>query len=313
MTNAFLFPGQGSQTVGMGRALAEASPVARATLEEVDDALHENLSRLMFEGPAEELTLTANAQPAILAHSIALLRVLEQEGGLDLAGKVAYVAGHSLGEYTALTAARSLSLADAVRLVRRRGAAMQDAVAPGAGAMAALLGVTPAEADAFAAQAQSEGAGVVSSANDNAPGQVVISGEKAAVERAVAIAKEAGKKARMLAVSAPFHSALMEPAARVMEQALGEIAIAAPLCPVVANVTAKPVTDPATIARLLVEQVTGVVRWRESVGEMVRLGVTAMFEIGGNVLAPMVKRIDRAIPTHALVTPDDIDAALKLL
>lgn len=313
MSIAFLFPGQGSQSVGMGKALAEASPVARQTLEEVDDALGIALTRLMFEGPADELTLTANAQPAIMAASVAAIRVLEQEGGLRLADKAAFVAGHSLGEYSALAAAGTFTLADTARLLRLRGNAMQDAVEPGVGAMAALLGVTRDEADAISAEATAAGPGDVAPANDNAPGQVVVSGHKEAVERAVALAKAQGKKARMLQVSAPFHCPLMAPAAAAMEEAFKGVAIRPPAVPLIANVTAAPVTDPADIARLLVAQVTGLVRWRESVERMAADGVTQMVEFSGKVLGPMVKRITPDVPTLSIHTPADIEEALKLL
>jgi [acyl-carrier-protein] S-malonyltransferase len=317
MARAFVFPGQGSQAVGMGRALAEAFPVARLVFEEVDDALGQKLSRLMAEGPESELTLTENAQPALMAVSMAALRVLTAEGGFSLADKAAFVAGHSLGEYSALAAADALTLPDAARLLKRRGRAMQRAVPVGEGAMAALLGLDLEAAEAIAAAAREAGpkSEVVSVANDNAPGQVVVSGHKAAVERAVAIAAERGtKRSVMLPVSAPFHCALMQPAADEMREALAGTAIAMPAVPVVANVTAKPVSDPETIRRLLVEQVTGLVRWRESVLAMKAQGVEELIEIGaGKVLTGLTKRIDRELKGQAAGTPEEIEAVLKTL
>ncbi len=310
MSIAFIFPGQGSQAVGMGRALADASPAAREVLQEVDDALGENLSRLMFEGPEDQLTLTANAQPAIMAASLAALAVLEKDGGIRLSDKASFVAGHSLGEYGALCAAGSIALADTARLLRKRGEAMQAAVPPGVGAMAAILGMTMDEVRALAAEAAEDQ--VCAVANDNAGGQVVVSGHAEAVARAVALAKAGGKKAILLPVSAPFHCPLMAPAADVMAQALADAAIAAPLVPVYANVTAAPVVDPAEIRRLLVEQVTGTVRWRESVESMAAAGVTHMVEFGGKVLGPMVKRIAPDVVNISIVKPDDVEAALKL-
>ncbi|HEX4737809.1 MAG TPA: ACP S-malonyltransferase [Allosphingosinicella sp.] len=302
---AFIFPGQGSQSVGMGKALAEASPVARALFEEVDEALGQNLSRLMAEGPIEELTLTENAQPAIMANALATLRV----AGIDI-GKADFVAGHSLGEYSALAAAGSFDVATAAKLLKLRGKAMQEAVPVGQGAMAALLGASLEIARAVAeAAAQGE---ICAVANDNDPSQVVISGHRGAIERALEIAKEKGaKRAVLLPVSAPFHSPLMEPAARAMAQALGETDIAAPALPVYANVTAAPVSDPAEIRRLLVEQVTGMVRWRESVAAMAAAGVTHFVEFGGKVLSPMVKRIAPDAQTTSVVTMDDIEALAK--
>ncbi|PZN92908.1 MAG: [acyl-carrier-protein] S-malonyltransferase [Alphaproteobacteria bacterium] len=287
---AFIFPGQGSQSIGMGRGLADASPIARAVFQEVDDALGQHLSRLMWEGPEDQLTLTENAQPAIMAVSIAALRVLESECGINLADKAAYVAGHSLGEYTALAAAGSLGLAETARLLRLRGSAMQAAVPVGEGAMAALLGLGFEAVQAIADEA-SQGQ-VCAAANDNAPGQVVVSGHVEAVARAMALAKTRGARhSVLLPVSAPFHCALMRPAAEAMAEALAATGIQAPFVPLVANVTAAPVTDPDTIRRLLVEQVTGTVRWRESVLAMAALGVTGFVEIGGKVLGPMVRRI----------------------
>jgi [acyl-carrier-protein] S-malonyltransferase len=287
---AFIFPGQGSQAIGMGRGLADASPIARAVFEEVDDALGQRLSRLMWEGPEDALTLTENAQPAIMAVSIAALRVLESGGGFRLADKAAFVAGHSLGEYTALAAAGSLGLAQTAQLLRRRGAAMQAAVPVGEGAMAALLGLgfeAIAEIAAEAAKGQ-----VCAAANDNAPGQVVVSGHVEAVARAMALAKTRGARhSVLLPVSAPFHCALMAPAAEAMAAALAQTEVRAPFVPLIANVTAAIVTDPDDIRRRLVEQVTGTVRWRESVLAMAELGVTGFVELGGKVLGPMVRRI----------------------
>ncbi|MFQ3596633.1 MAG: ACP S-malonyltransferase, partial [Sphingomonadaceae bacterium] len=280
MDTAFIFPGQGSQSVGMGKSLADGSASAREVFEEVDDALGRRLSRLMFEGPAEELTLTENAQPAIMAVGIAALRVLEKEGGLKLAEKARLVAGHSLGEYTALAAAGALRIADAARLLRLRGEAMQHAVPVGEGAMAAILGLDFPAVEAIAREASREGE-VCAAANDNAPGQVVISGDHAAVERAIALARGRGaRRAILLHVSAPFHCPLMAPAAEAMRGALAQTPLAAPLVPVVANVTAAPAHDPDAIRALLVEQVTHMVRWRESVAEMVRLGTGRFVEFG---------------------------------
>ncbi len=306
MTRAFVFPGQGAQTVGMGRALADRWPEARAVFETVDEALGEPLSRLIFEGPAEDLTLTANAQPALMATSIAALRALEAEGH-GWAG-VAYVAGHSLGEYTALCAAGALDLADTARLLRVRGLAMQDAVPVGVGAMAALLGLDHAAAAAVAAEA-AQGR-VCEAANDNDPAQVVVSGHADAVARAVELAKARGaKRAVMLPVSAPFHCALMQPAADAMAAALEGVTLRAPRVPVVANVTAEAVSDPAEIRRLLVAQVTGAVRWRESVSWMVAQGVDDFREIGaGKALAGMIRRIARDARTASIGTPEDIAA-----
>ena len=291
---AFIFPGQGSQAIGMGRGLADASPVARAVFQEVDDALGQRLSRLMWEGPEDALTLTENAQPAIMAVSIAALRVLEVEGGARLADKAAFVAGHSLGEYTALAAAGSFGLADTARLLRLRGSAMQAAVPVGEGAMAALLGLGFEAVAAIAAEAASQVGGdqVCAAANDNAPGQVVVSGHVEAVARAMALAKTQGARhSVLLPVSAPFHCALMAPAAEAMAAALEAADLRAPFVPLVANVTAAVVTDPAEIRRLLVEQVTGTVRWRESVLAMADMGVAVFVELGGKVLGPMVRRI----------------------
>ena len=306
MSKAFVFPGQGAQTIGMGKALADAYPAARAVFDEVDEALGEKLSALTWEGEQEALTLTANAQPALMATSLAAMRALEAEGiGLD---GVAYVAGHSLGEYSALAAAGSISVADTARLLRIRGAAMQEAVPVGVGAMAALLGLSFEQAVEAAGKA-AEGQ-VCQAANDNDPGQVVVSGHREAVERACAIAKEMGaKRALMLPVSAPFHCALMEPAARRMAEALGDVEIRAPKVPLVANVLADAVTDPDRIRSLLVQQVTGSVRWRESVGYMAAQGVTEFWEIGaGKALSGMIKRSAEGVTTQAVGTPEDVAA-----
>jgi [acyl-carrier-protein] S-malonyltransferase len=308
MSIAFVFPGQSSQAVGMGKALAETFPAARRVFDEIDEALGDKLSRIMWEGPAETLTLTENTQPALLAHSLAVMRVLETEAGINLARDAAFVAGHSLGEYSALAAAGSLTLADAARLVRIRGRAMQKAVPVGAGAMAALLGLEFDQAAEVAAQsAQGQ---VCQAANDNGGGQVVVSGDKAAVERAVEIAKQKGaKRAMMLTVSAPFHCALMQPAADAMAAALADVALKAPAVPVVANVTARPVVEPAEIVRRLVEQVTGTVRWRDSVAFMAGQGVTTFYEAGtGKVLSGLVKRIAAGAAGVAIGTPDDVAA-----
>jgi [acyl-carrier-protein] S-malonyltransferase len=309
---AFLFPGQGSQAVGMGQALADASTAARETFQEVDEALGQHLRRLMAEGPERDLTLTENAQPAIMANAIATLRVLEREGGVRLAEKADYVAGHSLGEYTALCAAQALDLATTARLLKRRGQAMQAAVPVGEGAMAALLGADRDKAQAIA-DAASQG-DVCTVANDNDPSQVVISGTRVAIERAVAIAKDHGaKRGILLPVSAPFHCPLMQPAADAMEEALAAVDLRAPLVPVYANVTAAPVADPVTIKALLVEQVTGMVRWRESVAAMWDAGVTDFVELGGKVLGPMVKRIAPEATVTSVVTTADIEGLAKAL
>jgi [acyl-carrier-protein] S-malonyltransferase len=317
MTRAFVFPGQGSQAVGMGQGLAEAFPAARLVFEEVDDALEQRLTRLMFEGPEADLTLTENAQPALMAVSMAALRVLEAEAGLRLADKAAFVAGHSLGEYSALAAAGTLRLADAARLLKRRGQAMQQAVPVGEGAMAALLGVDlPAAREiAEAALAAGKPGEVCATANDNAPGQVVISGSRAAVERALTLAGERGaKRSVLLPVSAPFHCSLMQPAADVMAEALATVALAMPAVPLVANVTAAAVSDPETIRRLLVEQVTGMVRWRESVLFMKENGVTSLVELGaGKVLTGLTRRIDRELDAAAVGQAADVEAVAKTL
>jgi [acyl-carrier-protein] S-malonyltransferase len=306
MTTAFVFPGQGSQTVGMGKSLAEAFTSARAVFEEVDAALGERLSDIIWNGPAETLTLTENAQPALMAVSLAAMRVLETEAGVDLKRDAAFVAGHSLGEYSALAAARSLSVADAARLLRIRGRAMQKAVPVGVGAMAALIGLELDDVKIFAAELAS--VGVCAAANDNGGGQVVVSGEKAAVERAVEIAKARGaKRAMLLPVSAPFHCRLMQPAADAMAEALAKVAIKPPLVPLVANVLARPITEPADIVRYLVEQVTGTVRWRESVAFMAQAGVTSFYEIGaGRVLTGLIKRIADTATASSIGTPEDI-------
>ncbi|UNK80873.1 ACP S-malonyltransferase [Sphingopyxis granuli] len=308
---AFIFPGQGSQSVGMGRALADASSHAREVFQEVDEALGQHLFKLMTEGPEDELTLTENAQPAIMANAIATLRVLEKEGGVTLTAIADYVAGHSLGEYTALCAAGAFDLAIAARLLKTRGQAMQAAVPVGVGAMAALLGADIDTAQKLA-DAAAEGE-VCTVANDNDPSQVVISGHKGAVERAVAQVKDYGiKRGVLLPVSAPFHCPLMQPAADAMAEALGANPPAAPLVPVVANVTAAPVSDADTIRDLLVEQVTGRVRWRESVRAMEDIGVDRFVEIGGKVLSPMVKRsAGGEVETVSVISMDDIEALLK--
>jgi len=319
--HAFIFPGQGSQSVGMGRDIAAAFAAAREVFAEVDETLSQRLSKLMFEGPAEELTLTANAQPALMAVSLAVVRVLEREGGFALADKAALVAGHSLGEYSALAAAGAFTIADAARLLRLRGLAMQRAVPPGVGAMAALLGVEIEQATQICIEAAGYIATdgtlvreVVQSANDNGGGQVVISGHKGAVERAIEIAKGKGvKRAMLLPVSAPFHCSLMEPAARAMEEALATATIRAPRVPVVANVSAAKVTDPDAIRDLLVRQVTDTVRWRESVQTMASMGVDHFVELGsGKVLAGLVRRIAPEAEAISAATPIEIETLLKL-
>jgi [acyl-carrier-protein] S-malonyltransferase len=308
MTRAFIFPGQGSQTVGMGKALADAFPQAKAVFDEVDEALSQKLSTLMWQGPAEDLTLTANTQPALMAVSLAAIRVLEAEAGLDLKKHAAYVAGHSLGEYSALAAAGSLSISDTARLLRIRGNAMQNAVPVGQGAMAALLGL---EYDAALEVAREAAQGeVCDAANDNGGAQVVVSGHKAAVERAVALAQAKGaKRAIMLAVSAPFHCALMQPAADAVREALGSVTVNVPAVPVVANVEAAPIADPGAIRDALVRQVTGTVRWRESVAYMAAQGVDSFYEVGsGKVLTGLVKRIAAGASAAAIGGPEDIAA-----
>ena len=311
MSRAFVFPGQGAQTIGMGQTLAEAYPAAQAVFDEVDEALGEKLSRLIWEGEQDALTLTENAQPALMATSLAAMRALEAEGAT--VDQAAFVAGHSLGEYSALAAAGALTISDTARLLRTRGRAMQQAVPVGVGAMAALLGLDFDAARAVAeAAAQGE---VCQAANDNDPGQVVVSGHKAAVERALVLAKEKGaKRAILLPVSAPFHCALMQPAAEVMVEALAAVEINVPVVPVIANVWAAPVSDPDEIRALLVEQVTGSVRWRESVMAMDTAGVTEIWEIGaGKALSGMVRRINREIACRAVGTPEDVTAAVASL
>jgi [acyl-carrier-protein] S-malonyltransferase len=311
MAVAFVFPGQGSQTVGMGKALAASFAPARSVFEEVDNALGEKLSATIFEGPADALTLTQNAQPALMAVSLAVVRVLEAEAGLDLKRDAQFVAGHSLGEYSALAAADALSIADTARLLRTRGQAMQKAVPVGVGAMAALLGL---DFEAVSAVAEEAAQGqVCQAANDNGGGQVVVSGDKAAVERAVDIAKAKGaRRAMLLPVSAPFHCALMQPAADVMADALAKVTVNRPAVPVVANVLAKPIENPSEIVRSLVAQVTGTVRWRESVGFMAQAGVTTFHELGaGKVLSGLIKRIAEGSAASAIGTPEEV-AAFKL-
>ena len=308
---AFVFPGQGAQTIGMGKALADAYPTAKAVFDEVNEALNEDLSALIWNGDIADLTLTRNAQPALMATSIAAMRALASEG-VNISA-ASFVAGHSLGEYTALAAAGALSLSDTARLLRVRGTAMQEAVPVGIGAMAALLGLDFETARAVAQEAaQGE---VCQAANDNDPNQVVVSGHKAAVERALIIAKEKGaKRAMLLPVSAPFHCSLMAPAADVMASALEGVEITAPNVPLVANVAATAVTNPAEIRSLLVAQVTGSVRWRESVGYMAAQGVTEIWEIGaGKALSGMIRRVDKSIATKSVGTPDDITAAVAAL
>jgi [acyl-carrier-protein] S-malonyltransferase len=307
---AFLFPGQGSQSVGMGAALAQASAAARDVFGEVDDALGQNLSRLMREGPDEDLKLTENAQPAIMAHALAVFASLTREGGLDLTKAVQFVAGHSLGEYSALCAAGSFDLSTTARLLKLRGRAMQAAVPVGQGAMAALLGADLELAQKIAdAAAQGE---VCTVANDNDPSQVVISGHKGAIDRAIEMAKEMGaKRAVALPVSAPFHCPLMQPAADAMRAALDEVALVTPAVPLYANVTAAAESDPEKIRTQLVEQVTGMVRWRESIANMASAGVEEFVELGGKVLGPMVKRIAPDVKVISVVTIEDIEALAK--
>lgn len=308
---AFVFPGQGSQSVGMGADLAQAFPAARAVFEEVDDALGEHLSKIIFEGPSDELTSTENTQPALMAVSMAVIRVLETEGGLDLAGKVSLLAGHSLGEYAALAAGRSFGLSDAARLLRLRGQAMQKAVPAGEGGMAAIIGGTLAQVQEICAEA---GKGsILEIANDNGGGQIVISGAMDAIDKAVALAKEMKiKRALKLPVSAPFHSSLMRPAEDVMAEALHKAEIAAPIVPIIANVTASKATDADTIRDNLIKQVTGRVRWRESVEAMSSMGIDTFVEIGaGKVLSGLVRRIDPEVSSLSISTPADIEEFLK--
>lgn len=310
---AFIFPGQGSQAVGMGQALAAASPIAKAVFQEVDDALGQHLFKLMCEGPESDLTLTENAQPAIMANAIATLRVLEVEGGVSLGSKCSFVAGHSLGEYSALCAAGTFDLATTARLLKLRGRAMQAAVPVGIGAMAALLGADIEKAEALA-KAAAEGE-TCTVANDNDPSQVVISGHKSAIDRAIELVKDHGiKRGILLPVSAPFHCPLMQPAADAMAEALGKTALQTPIVPLYANVTAEAVVDPDTIRAQLVEQVTGRVRWRESAIAMAGAGVTHFVEFGGKVLSPMVKRsAGEDVSTASIISMDDIEALLKEL
>lgn len=310
MARALVFPGQGSQAVGMGKDIADAFASAREVLEEIDDALEQKLSKLMFEGPDDELTLTENAQPALMAVSLAAMAVLKSEGGFDLSKSAGFVAGHSLGEYSALAAAGTFSIADTARLLKLRGQSMQQAVPVGEGAMAALLGLDLAAAAEVVEEA-ADGE-TLATANDNAPGQVVVSGKKSAVERAVEVAKEKGaKRAMLLQVSAPFHCPMMAPAADVMAEALASVDVNAPIVPLIANVTAGPVSDPAEIRRLLVEQVTGMVRWRESVETMKSLGVETLVEVGsGKVLSGLTRRIDRELTGINVGSPSDVEAFL---
>jgi len=316
MKRALVFPGQGSQAVGMGRGLAEAFPTARRLFDEIDDALSQHLSHLMFEGPESDLTLTENAQPALMAASLAVIRVLEAEGGLDLTRHVAFVAGHSLGEYSALAAARALAVGDAARLLKLRGRAMQRAVPVGEGAMAALIGLDVAAARAVAAEATRAGFDndeICAVANDNAPGQAVVSGHRGAVERAIAIARGRGaRRSIMLPVSAPFHSPLLAPAAEAMAAALEKVVLRPPLVPLVANVSASAVGDPVAIKRLLVEQVTAMVRWRESVLFLAACGVEEVVETGaGRVLAGLVKRIAPDLATRSVGIPAEVEALIE--
>ncbi len=313
MAIAFVFPGQGSQTVGMGKDLAANFPAAKAVFDEVDAALGQKLSQIMWEGPQETLTLTENAQPALMAHSLAVMRVLEVEKGLDLAHKVKFVAGHSLGEYSALAAAGAFSIADAARLLKLRGQSMQKAVPVGQGAMAALLGVGLDVARKIAADAAQ--GDVCDIANDNEPTQVVLSGHKTAIDRVAEVGKAHGlRRAIPLPVSAPFHCRLLKPAADAMAEALASVDVKAPKVPVIANVLAAPISDPAEIKQRLVEQVTGTVRWRECVLAMAAAGVTDLFEIGsGKVLTGLAGRIDKSLKAQAIGTPADIDAAVAAL
>ena len=316
--HAFIFPGQGSQAVGMGRDLAAAFGAARDVFQEVDDTLKQKLSKLMFEGPGEELTLTENTQPALMAHSLAVLRVLEAEGGFDIKSRAIVAAGHSLGEYSALCAVGAFSISDTARLLKLRGQSMQKAVPAGEGAMAALLGADMAQAEEICAEAAVNPEGqkeVVEPANDNGAGQVVISGHRTAIERAIEISKTKGiRRAMLLPVSAPFHCALMAPAADAMAEAFQQTPPKAPFMPIVANVSAAKETDPARIAELLVRQVTATVRWRECIGAMVGLGATSFIELGaGKVLSGLVKRIAPDCTSAAASTPAEIEALLKTL
>ena len=314
MTRAFIFPGQGSQAVGMGRALASAFASARRVFQEVDDALSQNLSRIMFEGPEGELTLTENAQPALMAASLAVTRVLEREGCVTLDGDSAFVAGHSLGEYSALAAAGAITIGDAARLLRLRGRAMQEAVPVGEGAMAALLGLGIEQGHSVAAEAAGADQ-VCAVANDNAPGQVVVSGHRQAVERAIAIARAHGaRRSIALPVSAPFHSPLMAPAAEVMAEALGRVVLGSPIVPLVANISATATQDPIRIRRGLVEQVTAMVRWRESMLFLEQKGVEELVEIGaGRVLTGLAKRIAPDLAARSVGTPEEVESLIREL
>ena len=313
MSRSFLFPGQGSQAPGMGKDLAGAFPVAKQLFEEIDDALDQHLTRIMFDGPEDDLMLTENAQPALMAMSLAVVRILETEGKMNFIDSCQFVAGHSLGEYSALTAAKTFSVADAARILKARGRAMQEAVPVGEGAMAALMGVELDLAEEIAAEAEEDG--VCTAANDNAPGQIVISGSTAAVERAVEIGKEKGaKRCIILPVSAPFHCAMMAPAADVMAKVLAAVEMNSPVVPVIANVTAEQVSQVADIRRLLVEQVTSRVRWRECILYMKDHGVDTLVEMGaGKVLSGLARRIDRELNAISVQTPDDIEEFVKLI
>ena len=313
MSRAFVFPGQGSQAVGMGKDLADAFPAAREVFQEVDEALKQNLTKLMFEGPEDELTLTENAQPALMSVSMAAMAVLKVEGGIDLSKVASFVAGHSLGEYSALAAAGTFSLSDTARLLKTRGQAMQQAVPVGEGAMAALLGLDLDMAKEVVDEAAQ--GDVLATANDNAPGQVVVSGKREAVERAVDVAKEKGaKRAMLLQVSAPFHCPMMAPAADVMAVALAAVELLPPIVPLIANVTAAPVEDPAEICRLLVEQVTGMVRWRECCMTMRAKGVEKLVEVGsGKVLSGLARRIDKELSASNVSTPAGVEEFLATL
>lgn len=313
MSRAFVFPGQGSQAVGMGKDLADAFPAAREVFQEVDEALKQNLTKLMFDGPEDELTLTENAQPALMSVSMAVMAVLKVEGGIDLSKVASFVAGHSLGEYSALAAAGTFSLSDTARLLKTRGQAMQQAVPVGEGAMAALLGLDLDVAKEVVDEAAQ--GDVLATANDNAPGQVVVSGKREAVERAVDVAKEKGaKRAMLLQVSAPFHCPMMAPAADVMAVALAAVELLPPIVPLIANVTAAPVEDPAEIRRLLVEQVTGMVRWRECCMTMRAKGVEKLVEVGsGKVLSGLARRIDKKLSASNVSTPAGVEEFLATL
>ena len=314
MTRAFIFPGQGSQAVGMGKDLAENFAEAREVFEEIDESLGQNLSKMMFEGPEDDLNLTANTQPALMAVSMAVVRVLEKQGGIHIAEACSYVAGHSLGEYSALTAAGSFEIGQAAKLLKLRGEAMQRAVPVGQGSMAAILGLDFDDVDAIAQDASGDGE-AVEAANDNSVGQVVVSGHKDAVAKAVELASEKGaKRAVILPVSAPFHSQLMTPAAREMEEALAEAVINTPCVPVISNVTAQAERDPDTIRKLLVDQITGMVRWRESIIWMGEQGVSEMVELGsGKVLCGLVRRINKEITTRNAGTPEEIEKLIEAL